>query len=235
MLFDPFEEQLDLPAVFVKSGDGQWWQHKVVGQKHERLASLGVFESNPSELTGVVSLGSIASKDDRLIADHASLSIVGLGVNTPQLRVVLGPNDKERAGLTQRMQTLEVEVATIHDVKGAKLGWQEVQYVDFVHLPVADVNKGWDITPQIEQRVKFDCAFGATKVSPVEQTQTQIDGRRIQCVDSVVDVQAQIDVEIELSGLLDQHCSHIGPNTPVSRSFASAKVERCNGCRKPKP
>jgi hypothetical protein len=174
-------------------------------------------KSNPSELTGVMSLGSIASKDDRLIADHASLSIVGLGVNTPQLRVVLGPDDKERAGLTQRMQTLEVEVATIHDVKGAGLGWQEVQYVDFVHLPVADVNKGWDIAPQIEQRVKFDCALGTTKVSPVEQAQTQIDGRGIQCVDGVVDVQAQFDVAIELSGLFDQHCSHIGPNAPVSR------------------
>lgn len=98
-----------------------------------------------------MSLGSIASKDDRLIADQASLSIVGLG-----------PDDKERASLTQRMQTLEVEIATIHDVKGTRLGWQEVQHVDFVHLPVAKVDKGWDIAPQIEQRVNFDCAFGTT-------------------------------------------------------------------------
>lgn len=156
-------------------------------------------------------MGSIASKDDCLIADHASLSIVGLGVNTPQLRVVLGPHDKERT----------------------RLGWQEVQHVDFVHLPVADVNKGWDIAPQIEQRVKFDCAVGATKVSPVEQAQIQIDARGIHCVDGVVDVLAQIDVAIELSGLFDQHCSHIGPNTPVS---CFVGVGRCRALhRMPEP
>ena len=35
VLLDPFEEQLYLPAIFVKCGDGQWRQDKVVGQKYE--------------------------------------------------------------------------------------------------------------------------------------------------------------------------------------------------------
>ena len=42
VLFDPFEEQLDLPAAFVQSRDRQGGQDRVVGQEDERLARLGV-------------------------------------------------------------------------------------------------------------------------------------------------------------------------------------------------
>lgn len=38
MLFDPFEEQLHLPALPVQLSDQLRFQGKVVGQKHEPLA-----------------------------------------------------------------------------------------------------------------------------------------------------------------------------------------------------
>ena len=46
MLLDPLEEQLDMPAALVERSDGQGRQRRVVGQKHQRLAGLGVPESN---------------------------------------------------------------------------------------------------------------------------------------------------------------------------------------------
>ena len=42
VLLDPFEEQLDLPAVLVKVGDGERREREVVGEKHESFARLGV-------------------------------------------------------------------------------------------------------------------------------------------------------------------------------------------------
>jgi hypothetical protein len=42
MLFDLFEEQLDLPTLPIKFGDGQGRQREVVGQKHQPLVGYGV-------------------------------------------------------------------------------------------------------------------------------------------------------------------------------------------------
>ena len=42
MLFDPFEEQLDLPALFVKCANSQRRKRHVVRQELQCLARLGV-------------------------------------------------------------------------------------------------------------------------------------------------------------------------------------------------
>ena len=93
-------------------------------------------------MIGIVSFGCVTSKGDRLIADHTDLSVVGSGIDTSQSNVMLGSDDKECTGLTQGVKTSEIEIAAIHHVKRARLGWQEVQNIDLVHLPVADVDTG---------------------------------------------------------------------------------------------
>ena len=49
VLLDPLEEQLDLPAILVQGGNGQRWQTGVVGQEHQRLARLEVFEVDATQ------------------------------------------------------------------------------------------------------------------------------------------------------------------------------------------
>lgn len=46
VLLDPFEEQLDLPAAFVQSSDGQGRQACVVGQEDQSLLGFGIFEAD---------------------------------------------------------------------------------------------------------------------------------------------------------------------------------------------
>ena len=76
MLFDPFEEQLHLPTAFVKRGDGQRRQGRVVGQEHQRLAGLGVFETDTPQMLGII-LGDIKSvQRDHLVADHAGGAVL---------------------------------------------------------------------------------------------------------------------------------------------------------------
>ena len=41
MLLDPFEKQLDLPPAAIKLGDGECWQHEIVGEEHQPLAGVG--------------------------------------------------------------------------------------------------------------------------------------------------------------------------------------------------
>jgi len=44
MLFDPFEEQFDLPTTFVERTNSESWKGGMVGKKDIRLASVGIFE-----------------------------------------------------------------------------------------------------------------------------------------------------------------------------------------------
>ncbi len=66
VLLDPFEEQLHLPATLVQRGNGQRWQARIVGQKHQRLARLGVFVSDKPQMFGILThhtLGTVLMKN----------------------------------------------------------------------------------------------------------------------------------------------------------------------------
>jgi hypothetical protein len=44
----------------------------------------------------------------------------------------------------------EVQIATIHDVKGSRLDNQHIQGVDVVAAPIGDCNKGRNRSTQVE-------------------------------------------------------------------------------------
>jgi hypothetical protein len=48
--FDPFEEQLHLPALFVKSSDCFGGRIKIVCQKYEPLVCFSIAEPNAPEM-----------------------------------------------------------------------------------------------------------------------------------------------------------------------------------------
>jgi len=68
VLFDPTEEKLHLPAQFVKLGNGQGGQKKVVRQKGQVAIVFPVVVSNPTYRVGIISLGFGAGQDDLLVA-----------------------------------------------------------------------------------------------------------------------------------------------------------------------
>ena len=49
----PFEKQFDLPAALVKRGNVRRRQEHVVGEEHQGLARVEVFEANALVLIGV--------------------------------------------------------------------------------------------------------------------------------------------------------------------------------------
>jgi hypothetical protein len=53
LLLYPYEEQLDLPAAFVQSGNGQRRQARVVGQEGQSLLGLGIFDPDTKQVSGV--------------------------------------------------------------------------------------------------------------------------------------------------------------------------------------
>ena len=77
MLFDPFEEQLDLPTPAIQLGDSQWWQVEVVGKKDDTFLRLRIEVTNAAQLLGITFAGNGVDECHDLIADHPGRSVYG--------------------------------------------------------------------------------------------------------------------------------------------------------------
>ncbi len=189
MLFDPFEEQFDLPTAAIKIGNALSRQVEMIGQEDQLLA-IGISDADASDRCWEMLLRIKPGQSTQLVADDAGRTICWSGVPSRKVQIPLGSRHKEAAGLMQAMQSGEVEIAAIHDVKRPGFGNDLVENVHIVHLAIADVDEAGDVAAQVEQRMQLDRRLGRTKRCPWKYRQAQIDGGRIQCVDRLGEIDA---------------------------------------------
>ena len=53
IIFDPLEEQFDLPALLIEFGDGQSWQFKLIGPKYYTDAVFVIVVAASAQLFGI--------------------------------------------------------------------------------------------------------------------------------------------------------------------------------------
>ncbi|PRC93279.1 hypothetical protein S2091_2017 [Solimicrobium silvestre] len=214
MLFDPFEEQFDLPALLVQRGDQFRFERKIVGQEYEAFSVL-VFDDNAPQRPWIILACVIQRQLASLVANEIGAgSIDRVGVTALEFGVALGSGYKESVQLVETMQPFEIQVAAIHQIKCTWLDSQIVQNIDFVGLAVGDMNKGRDRTTQVEQSMQFDCSFGGAKRRPWMNRQTQIDCGCIEGIHSGVQIDSHRFVGIQRSSHRNQMLRKIGINLP---------------------
>lgn len=155
MLLYPFEKQFNLPAAPIQLADGDRCQCEVVGQEDQCLARLGILEANSPNRCLEMLLRIKPCHHESLIADQAGTAIDGMRVSSLDLEIGLSMGNEEGAGRVKSMQTLEVEVAAIHDAEGPRLGQKMIQDVDLVHLAVADMDERRDV---VSGKCSITCA-----------------------------------------------------------------------------
>ena len=136
VLFDPFEEQLDPPAIAVKFGDGEGGEREVVGEELERSVCLGVtvFDATQGLRVAVGGLGT--GEDDGLVTAQAGGVIDRSGITAAVTDISLVADNEEGGGEGEGKQALEVKIGAVHDIDGAGLGQQVVEDVDIVQFTV---------------------------------------------------------------------------------------------------
>ena len=188
MLLDPFEKQLDLPALAVKICNQLGFEGEVVGQKSYSLSSVVPYH-HASQCGGIVFAGIENCQYAGLIAHDVRVGpVYGVGVAPLEFGIGLGTGDEEGVGLMDHKQSLEIQVATIEQVIGARLDVQQVQGVDLVGLAVADVNESGYGAAQVQQGVQFDSRFVRSKRCPGINRQAQVYRRGIEGVDGCIQV-----------------------------------------------
>ncbi len=110
--------------------------------------------------------------------------------------------------------------APIHDVKAASFGYQNVEHIGLVHLAIADMNEGWNIAAQVKQRMHLNGSLGGAKACPGKDAQAQVDGRGIECVDRLFQLDSKAVAGVKLSGNLDQAHREIHIDAAVAQTLA---------------
>ncbi len=106
VLLDPFEKQLDLPALAIQICNQLGLESEVVGQKCDALASV-IVDHHASQRGGVVLAGIEDGQHNRLIAHVVRVGpVYGVGLAPLEFGIGLGTGDKEGVGLMDHKQSL---------------------------------------------------------------------------------------------------------------------------------
>jgi len=182
ILFDPLEEEFDLPAAFVEQGNSQRRQCKVVCQVYKEALRLEIEIPDAAQPIWISFLTVEDFQTNDLIGAHPRRGIHLLRLHSHILQGAFGSNNEESAKILERMKALEIQISPVHDIKGPRLDGNQIEGMDVVQLAIADMDEAGYGAPQIQQRMQLDGPFGPSKLGPTKQIQTQVDSRGVECV-----------------------------------------------------
>lgn len=177
---------------------------------------FGIVELDAAQMRRVILAGLGSAQCNGLVATQSRGLVYGTRVDATKEQIGFGSRHKECLRLMHDEPAREVGEAPIHDVKAAGFGYQDVEHIDLVHLAVADVDEGWNIAAQVEQRMHLDGRFGLTKARPRKDAQAQVDSCGIGRIGGLFQFDRKAVVDVELSGSLDQAHREILIDAPVA-------------------
>ena len=216
VLLDPSKEEFDLPAQPVQRRDIQGRQGHLVAKENKRPFLFGIVVANFPQRPRKVSASCGKAKLPDLVASDAVQIVHRTGAMPGESQVVFGASHKERAGLRDASETSKVDIGAIHDVEGARLVGDRIEPSHIVHTGRGDIDYRWYRSSQIELRMQLDSGFRRTKTRPTKKRQRQIDRRRVQGVNRLIQLDAQIFVRIQPTRLADQTHCQVPPQLPIS-------------------
>lgn len=95
---------------------------------------FGIVELDTSQMLPVILAGLRRGQHNGLIAAQPRGLVHGARADATKEQIGFATNDKECLRLMQGEPASEIGEATIHDVKAASFGYQDVEHIDLVHL-----------------------------------------------------------------------------------------------------
>lgn len=215
VLLDPFEEQFDLPAAFIILGNLAGVAIGDVGQQDNILMMFLINQSDPSQGIRITVFGLWSRQPDDLVALQPGRGVNRRGGFPVELQVFSGPGDKPASLAMKMIQPFEIQVPPVHNVDTAGQDRDHIQEVYIVSLSIGNMDKSGDSALQIHHCVKFDGSFVFSELCPLEQRQTQIDGRGVQDFNRF----GQLIFAIQFLCMSDQYHGQILINFPWPRSI----------------
>src|SRR5678815_1299427 len=131
------------------------------------------------------------------------------------IQTLSGTSDKESTGLMDPIQSSKMQVAAVEQISGARFPDQLIHDQRIVNSATGDDHNCRNVAAKIEQRMELHRGFAATKLCPREKRQTQVDDRRVKCIDGLHEFQTERFIRVQLTSSRDQYLSEIGVDPPI--------------------
>ena len=214
--FDPAEEECDLPAQAVSLGDSPSRDVEMVGQENQVAASFGIEVAHFAQRPGKILARGRQRRFAHLIAAHSAGIVKRPRALTGKTQVVLGARDEKASRSGDVSEACKVHVAAIHDMESPGFEEERVEPEHVVLPGVGDMDAGGNRAAQIQLRVHFHAGLGPAEIGPREQGQRQVDGRGVQGMDRVLQIDPQVLPGIELPGLGHEPPGQVLPHPPIA-------------------
>ena len=125
MLFEPLEEQLDLPAGLIQLRDRERWHLKVIGREFKDFLRRAVAVFDMPEWQRITVRCLVAGETDGSVTEHSSERIDCTPSKRNKAQICSGADDEERALLSKPTQARKIHVAAVHYVESTLLAVED--------------------------------------------------------------------------------------------------------------
>ena len=180
MLFDPLEEKLNLPPIFIKQGDFLSFEEEVVCVVDKTAVKFWSIVHNPSDDTRVLLLVLLLCKAYALVfEDIVSPVQYAFSIDNLVCRFTLFSDDKECPEHVDAIESGEVKVASVKYIACQGFIREPVHRVDIMHLGIGNPIEHGYLCNDVNLSMNPDARLGASELSPSEYGHAQVDGRGV--------------------------------------------------------
>lgn len=215
VLFDPLEEEFDLPAALVDRGNGKSGEIEMVCKEDQGFPGFRIDITDTAKPTGIVPFSFFGFKANGLVAPQAGRFIDRSRFEDIETSVAFGADHEIRTGRLDSEQSGEIEITTIKNVDASGVVVDLVHEVDVVDRTVGDPHEYRDWSGQIDLSVKLDRRFGGSEMRPGKDRQAQVDGGSINGINHLVEIEPVGVAGIQPSSFADENLSECFVNAPV--------------------
>ena len=234
VLLYPFEEQLDLPPVFVEERNVGGFQIEVVRVVNEGASQLRGIVDDAAYDSRIVSCVVLSCEPDGLVTQHVLLFKRVLSLYDLIYRLTLLTYDEEGIHLPNMKQSCQIPIAPVEDVAGQSLIRNLIHRIDIMYIGIRDGEERRNVRHYVYLCVQLDAGLPASESGPVEEFHAQVYRRGVESVESPVESELPPDTLVlgnthHMEGKLLEHAvvaihADAGKRTATDRFAAHPKV-----------
>ena len=187
VLLNPFEEQFDLPPVFIKECDVLSCKIEVVRVVSERAVKVWSIVDDTPNLAWKLLLVLLLREDNGLVTQDVVRSVKDVfAINDLIARALFLTNDEEGPGYGNLVKSGEVKIASVKDIARQRLVCEPVHGVDVMHVGVGNPVEYGNLRDDIHLRMDFDARLRTSELRPTKERHAEVDSRRVHGIEPAV-------------------------------------------------
>jgi len=215
ILFDPFEEEINMPSASVQFRDCDSRQFGVVSEEHQPAIFLRVMEGYSPQPIGINFGRQWSLQVDDDVTSQSHFGVHWMAEAMAEIKVAFCADHKEGTGCGETVQAFKVQISTIHHIKRIGLDRQQVYSVHIVQFSLENINETRNVSAYVQKSMQLDCGLASSEFRPGNYAQAKVDGRGIESVDSFLQAQSKRLVRIQITTLANQDLREVVKDAPI--------------------